>query len=82
MVLIAISGVNFVFTKMWLIPMNQQKSLAEKIAENRIWIESECRKLGLEETTHAAGDTTKQVEGGLATNREFVSKFRPQQKSS
>lgn len=66
---------------MWLIPMNQQKSLAEQFAENRRWIEIECRKLGIEETAKAAGDATKQIEDHLANKRMFVPKQRPQQRS-
>lgn len=59
--------------------MNQQKSLAEQFAENRKWIEIQCRKLGLEETPKTAEDGTKQDR--LGTNRVFVPKQRPQQRS-
>lgn len=58
--------------------MNTQKSLAEKFAENQRWLETECRKLGLEETNKVAGDTTKQSEAHLTSNRGFVSKHRSQ----
>lgn len=54
--------------------MNTQKSLAEKYAENQRWLETECRKLGLEERNKVAGDTTKQSEAHLASNRRFISK--------
>lgn len=58
--------------------MNTQKSLAEKFAENQKWLETECRKLGLEETNKVAGDTSKQLEAHLTSHRGFVSKQRSQ----
>ena len=61
--------------------MNHQKSIAEKFAENKKWLETECRKIGLEETYKVAGDTIKQVEARLAANRMFASQQRLQQRN-
>ena len=61
--------------------MNQQKSLAEQFAENRRWLEAEWKKLGLEETTLAAGDATKPGKDSLTTSRVFVPKQRQQRRS-
>lgn len=74
-------GLRFVFTKKRLGQMNQQKLIADQIAENRKWLEAEWRKLGLEETTIAAGDATQQVKEPLANNRVFAHKQRPQRRS-
>lgn len=58
--------------------MNTQKTLAEKFAENQRWLETECRKLGLEESNKVAKDTNKQIEAHLNSNRGFVPKQRSQ----
>ena len=73
-------GVSFVFTKKVLLPMNHQQSIAEKFAENKKWLEAECRKIGLEESNKVAGDTIKPVEGRLTANR-FASQQRSQHRS-
>lgn len=74
-------GVSFVFTKKGLLPMNHQQSIAEKFAENKKWLETECKKIGLEETNKVAGDTVKQVESRLTASRMFASQQRSQQRS-
>lgn len=74
-------GVSFVFTKKGLLPMNHQQSLAEKFAENKKWLEAECRKIGLEESNKVAGDTIKPVEARLTGNRMFASQQRSQHRS-
>ena len=79
-VLTAIGGLNFVFTKKWIIPMNHQKSVAEQFAENRKWLETEWKKVGLEEANKIAGDVPRQTDKRLATNHMLVAKERPQQR--